>query len=132
MTARASGASITPSTVCPRRSAARYANTGMALRVFLSDPKDLVDGGHSLLSLGPSVEPQRDHPVVDGLAADLPGGHAAEGETANFLGDLEELVDAGAAAVAGTPALCAPTPAVEGDPVVGLDPQELKIGRGRP
>src|SRR5213594_3577139 len=102
MTARASGASMTPSMFWPRRSAARYVKTGISgSGVFLRDSQHFLDGGDAFAGPRPAIHTQRRHTTLDGEATDLAARRASENETANILGDREQFVDGGPAAVPG-------------------------------
>src|SRR5581483_6925527 len=114
-TARASGASMTPSTVCPRRSAARYAKTLIerpAARCrscsrLLRDAEDLLHRGETGPRPGPGVLPQRGHAPGHRVAPESVGGRLSGDQAARRLGHAEQLVDADPAAVTGAPALAA-------------------------
>src|SRR2546427_7048726 len=130
MTARASGASMTPSMVWPRRSAARYTKTGISgSGVFLGDSQDFLDRGHSLAGTRPAVHAKGGHPRLDREAPDLPARRPLENEAANVLVDGEELVDGGSPTVARAPALIAAAAAIEGDARWRIDPERLDVGR---
>src|SRR5580765_3104934 len=104
---------MTPSMVCPCRSAARYAKVGIPASIFLGDAQDLLDRGLTRLRLGPSVFPDRDHAAFHGVPADLAGRRLAQDETADLLADQEELVDAHPALVARLPTGLAPLAPVQ-------------------
>src|SRR2546425_1208459 len=130
MTARASGASMTPSMVWPRRSAARYMKTGISgSGVFLRDSQHFLDGGDAFARPRPAIHAQRRHAGLDGQATDLPARRAPENETAHVLGDLEQFVDGGPAAVAGVPTLVAPAAAIERHTGRSVDAEGLDVGR---
>src|SRR5689334_115900 len=103
----------------------------MRLGVFLRDPEDLLDRGDALAGPLPAVGAERHHAARDRVMTDLPGGRALEDEAAGVLVDDEELVDAGAAAVAGPPALLAALAAEQRDVGPGLDAERVEIGLRR-
>src|SRR2546428_10030054 len=114
MTARAWGSSGASSMVCPRRAAARYMKTGISgSGVFLRDSQHFLDGGDAFAGSRPAVHAQRRHAGLDGQATDLAARRAPENETANVLGDREQLVDGGSATVPGVATLVAPEAAID-------------------
>src|SRR5512145_982546 len=121
---------MTPSMVCPRRWAARYAKTGIRSGVFLRDSEDLLDGGEPLARPGEAVHAQRHHPALDRVVADVAGGGAAKDEAAGVLVDDEELVDAGAAPVAGPATLVAALAPEQHGAARGLDAERVEVGLG--
>src|SRR5262249_21093204 len=132
MTARASGASMTPSIVWPRRSAARYTKTGISgSGVFLGDPQDFLDRRDAVARLRPSVRPQGGHPRLDGESTDLAARRPTQDHAAHILGDREQLVDGGASAVARATALLAAETAKERDAGRRRHAEPLDVGRRR-
>src|SRR2546422_6787609 len=98
------------------------------LRVFLGDAKDFLDSRHALARLEPAVHAEGDHTRLDRVAADVAARRSLQNETARVLADREQLVDAGAPAVAGPTALVAAAPAVERPATPALDPQRPEVG----
>src|SRR2546425_5163727 len=130
MTARASGASMTPSIVWPRRSAARYTKTGISgSGVFLRDSQHFLDGGDALAGPRPAVRAQRRHAALDSEATDLAARRSPENEAADVLGDYEQLIDGSTATVAGAATLVAPATAIERDAGRSLHAERLDVGR---
>src|SRR6267143_3090998 len=132
-TARTSGASMTPSTVLPPRSAARYVKTGMGrLGFLLGDPKDFRDGRETGPRLRPAILPERHHAVLGGGRTMLAERRLAQDEAPDVLADREQLIDAEAPAVAGAAALRA-APAVEErlPPFPGGQPERDEVARLR-
>src|SRR6202166_3121809 len=64
-------------------------------------PDDLFERGHTVLHLAQPALPERDHPLVDRLAAELRARRADENQLAQLLADFHHLVEADAALVAG-------------------------------
>src|SRR5256886_8792806 len=73
--------------------------------VFLRDSQHFLDGGDAFAGSRPAVHAQRRHAGLDGQATDLAARRAPENETADVLGDREQLVDGGSAAVPGVATL---------------------------
>ena len=127
-TARASGASMTPSmgTALPVRGAVgedRHARSSSW--VTRHDLRHRRDPG---ARLGPAVLAQRDHAARDRVAAELARRRPRQDQLACILGEPEQLVDPGAAAIAGAAALVATRAARERDARGVRDAEREQIG----
>src|SRR5581483_2712615 len=80
----------------PRRSRSRR----LRLDLLLCDPDDFADGGDAAADLQPAVVPERAHALPDAFVLDLVGRRALQDELPDRVTDVEQLVDAGAAAIA--------------------------------
>src|SRR5260221_8548505 len=60
---------------------------------------DFFNGGHAVLDLAESACPQREHPFIDRLPAQLETGGAHQNQLAQFLAHLHHFVQADAALV---------------------------------
>src|SRR3989475_9683948 len=99
--------------------------------VFLRDSQPFLDGGDAFAGSRPAVHAQRRHAGLDGQATDLAARRAPENETANVLGDREQLVDGGSAAVPGVATLVAPEAAIERHDVRSFHALCREVGRRR-
>src|SRR6185369_4852960 len=107
-------ASLRPSTVFPRPSSALYSKTGMgSVEVLGGDRQDLGGGGDPERDLVRAVLHERQHAALDRRLLDRARVDVLQDELPHVVVDEHELVDAGAALVAGVLARGAPLRLVE-------------------
>src|SRR4051812_39180612 len=75
-------------------------SSGSVAMLFHGLPRDLFDRGHAIHHLHQPAAAQRDHALVDRLAAQFQRGGADQNQLAQLLGDLHHFVETDAALVA--------------------------------
>ena len=88
--------------------------------ITLGDPEHFIDGGLSVHGLGPTVIPQRSHPLLHRRLFDLPGAGSIVGQLANVVVGQQQFVDTHPPAVADVTAFAATDLAIQRPPLQTL------------